>query len=429
MKNRKAILSLVIMLFVASIIMATVVGCGNDDSDRSIFEYNTPTPGQKSWTFLVYMAADNNLEYAGLDDVDEMEAVGSTDDVNIVVQFDRSGQYDSRLDWSGCRRYYITKNDESGVIGSTLIQDMGNVDTGDYNQFVSFVEWGITNYPADNYAVVMWNHGSGWKMKNKASRVICQDETSGDEITENQIRTALGDINTFYGQKLELVAMDACLMGGIETAYDVKDYANYLAFSQTVVPGDGYPYTTILGDLTGNPSMDGSSLANSMVVRYGEYYSNMSSETEWTESAFNMSKMDTLITAVNNFSTIAENVMEEEKPNFLSARENTTGVYIDPQYPDSYSDYKDLYLYMSNLKALSNDANVQSAATQVQNALLDARIAVVNGSEATIYNAAGLNIWIPDEEQYTSQYESYNALAFGSTEWYTFVGLINALTD
>ena len=40
------------------------------------------------WTWLVYMAGDNNLEGAGRDDLKEMQQVGSTDDVNVLVQFD-----------------------------------------------------------------------------------------------------------------------------------------------------------------------------------------------------------------------------------------------------------------------------------------------------------------------------------------------------
>jgi predicted RNA-binding protein with PIN domain len=43
---------------------------------------------QAEWTWLVYMAGDNNLEGAGREDLDEMKNVGSTAQVNILVQFD-----------------------------------------------------------------------------------------------------------------------------------------------------------------------------------------------------------------------------------------------------------------------------------------------------------------------------------------------------
>ncbi|GAJ04099.1 unnamed protein product, partial [marine sediment metagenome] len=42
------------------------------------------------WLFMVYLDADNNLESAGIDDLNEMEVAGSTDRVKIVVQMDRA---------------------------------------------------------------------------------------------------------------------------------------------------------------------------------------------------------------------------------------------------------------------------------------------------------------------------------------------------
>ncbi|MCK5560112.1 MAG: hypothetical protein KAJ51_05940, partial [Thermoplasmata archaeon] len=62
---------------------------------------------QKKWTVMVYMAADNNLETYGVQDMNEMESVGSSSDVNLLVQFDRhptgsdiSGYSSTNGDWS-----------------------------------------------------------------------------------------------------------------------------------------------------------------------------------------------------------------------------------------------------------------------------------------------------------------------------------------
>ena len=44
-------------------------------------------PGNREWTVLVYMAADNNLAISGILDIDEMEAGGgSSAAVQVVVQ-------------------------------------------------------------------------------------------------------------------------------------------------------------------------------------------------------------------------------------------------------------------------------------------------------------------------------------------------------
>ena len=66
----------------------------------------------KEWTIMTYINAKNDLEYSGLKDVNEMEQVGSTDKINIVVEIGRmNGQEDGDThvdgDWTGTRRIYI----------------------------------------------------------------------------------------------------------------------------------------------------------------------------------------------------------------------------------------------------------------------------------------------------------------------------------
>jgi len=60
------------------------------------------TTSQANWTFLVYMAGDNNLEGAALRDIAEMAKVGSTKDVHILVPLDR-------LEDQKTRRFLITQ--------------------------------------------------------------------------------------------------------------------------------------------------------------------------------------------------------------------------------------------------------------------------------------------------------------------------------
>jgi hypothetical protein len=105
------------------------------------------------WTVMIHVAADNNLEVAGLWDVNEMEGIGSSPDVNIVVQIDRSSDYvDIDGDWTETRRYYIQQDDDPNVITSPVVESLGETNTGDPNSVADFAIWGITNYPAEIYA-------------------------------------------------------------------------------------------------------------------------------------------------------------------------------------------------------------------------------------------------------------------------------------
>ncbi len=46
------------------------------------------------WTVMIYMNGDNDLEEFAVGDFLEMAEVGSTSEVNIVVQFDRASELD-----------------------------------------------------------------------------------------------------------------------------------------------------------------------------------------------------------------------------------------------------------------------------------------------------------------------------------------------
>jgi hypothetical protein len=89
------------------------------------------TPAQ--WTVLAYLAGDNDLEGVLLDDLKEMERVGSRPGtVEILAQLDRAPGGDATAgDWRGARRYYVTRSVTAAKIGSTLLADLGAANTGD----------------------------------------------------------------------------------------------------------------------------------------------------------------------------------------------------------------------------------------------------------------------------------------------------------
>ena len=102
------------------------------------------------WTFMVYLAGDNNLSTAGDKDLSEMRAVGSTPDVNVVAEFDNEGD-------RGTNRYHIQRNGKDEQVVS-----LGETDSGDPTILLDFIKWASCKYPAERYALILWNHGNGW---------------------------------------------------------------------------------------------------------------------------------------------------------------------------------------------------------------------------------------------------------------------------
>jgi hypothetical protein len=73
---------------------------------------------EKDWTVLVFLNGINSLDSFGPEDINEMEKVGSTDKVDVVVEW---GSYSARK----VQRLLVTKDDDANVIGSPIIQDLG----------------------------------------------------------------------------------------------------------------------------------------------------------------------------------------------------------------------------------------------------------------------------------------------------------------
>jgi hypothetical protein len=210
------------------------------------------------WTFMVYMDADNNLDPAGIDDISEMQMVGSTSDVNIVVLLDR---YDKICGFNGSAILYIHKGYNETVWGGWSEEyelNMGDPKT--LSWFISFVS---ENYPAENYALVLWDHGGNWEG-------VCWDWTNKDYLTIKELYQALANSPV----QINLLGFDACLMASIEVSYELAltNKVNVMVASEDYVPWAGYPYDAILAGLTENPTWDEANFAVRIVDDYIAFY-------------------------------------------------------------------------------------------------------------------------------------------------------------
>src|SRR4051794_10768774 len=94
--------------------------------------------GLKEWTFLVYLNGHNNLDSFGALNINQMEQVGSSQDLNVLVQWASESN-------SNTKRLLVKKDNDTHAVSSPTIQDMGKVDMGDWRSLVDFVQWGVTN--------------------------------------------------------------------------------------------------------------------------------------------------------------------------------------------------------------------------------------------------------------------------------------------
>ena len=259
----------------------------------------------KEWTFLVYMNSDNDLWRFGQMNFAEMERVGSSDQVNIVVQQDPEPRN------MPTSRYLVQRNPKSqpGVITSKPLLQMGETDMGDWRTLADFMIWGARNFPAKHYALVVWNHGSGWVG-------ISADDSPKHVMQIPDLRLALETFNKMAAQiqgapgdggpVLDIINYDACLMSAMEVAYEFRGQARVSIGSQFLEPGEGQNYTGLLKPLVENPQMSVGDFARVMVYQYSLRYAN-SSSSEINYLAVDLAKFPKFTAA---FSEVAAGILE-----------------------------------------------------------------------------------------------------------------------
>jgi uncharacterized protein (TIGR03382 family) len=186
--------------------------------------------GEKEWTLLFYFSADSGNEGGAIRDINALERGIDSTDYNIVVQIDRiPGNDSSNGDWTDCRRFLIEPDpDPDNVIRSTELESIGEVNMGDPQTVADFVDWGVENYPAERYAVMIW----GGAMPNG----IAADFS---ESSPDPIRTIYGGLTEAYalattaiGRRLDLCVLWGCNYGMFENDFVIKEYCDVTARSE-----------------------------------------------------------------------------------------------------------------------------------------------------------------------------------------------------
>ncbi|NLI77102.1 MAG: hypothetical protein GX442_11760 [Candidatus Riflebacteria bacterium] len=324
---------------------------------------------KKDWTFMVFLNADNNLDSFGVGDMDEMAKVGSSEFANIIVLIDREK--------GPATLNYV----EKGKI--TLLKEMGEIDMGDYGTLVSFVKDTAAAYPAKHYALVAWNHGSGWKDNNGAMiKGISYDDESGNHITTNQLTIACSQIKEAIGQNLDIFAFDACLMQMAEVIYAMPG-VDYVVASEETEPGEGWPYDDILNTLKAGTTP--AAFAKNMVEKYAASYNGGSQgSSSATQSAVEMAKLGAFKDAIDGFAKAA--MAGNYGTQFKDALNKVQKFY--------YRTNIDLPHFVELLKITITDAGFQTACDKLLAASKD--LIIANGlSGYNTKNAKGMAIYFP----------------------------------
>jgi hypothetical protein len=282
---------------------------------------------------------------------------------------------------------------------------LGERNTGDPRTLSDFITWGVSNYPAQHYALVLWSHGAAWQG-------LANDQTSGsDSLTLPELGTALATARTQTGvAKLDLIGFDACLMAQLDVFQTIAPYAQVAVASAELEPTLGWAWDAWLGALTANPSQDARTIAGVIV---DSYISSYQSTEDITLAAFDLAQIDQISAGLDRLAGALLTGTPGDGATIAHAR-----TAVDVYAPNTTEQFNAVDLgHLSQLLA-SHGATVEvvKAAATMANAIQHARLAYGAGSSHR--DGSGVSIYFPaTAAEYLRAYEHDSPL----TRWATFL--------
>ena len=388
----------------------------------------------RPWNLLVYIAADNTLYNDAQISLRQITDASLFSDIKITVQFDGpSADFASRYKcFKGSKELLWEAPDGYTSDRGTRLSD-----------FLNFV---VPNAPSqERIMLVLWGHGAGldhvYLYSDPQDRVphhpnpipketveTPKDGTGSknlEDSNESQVPTTipfdllnpdnahanrylkdirlakiLADFSRRIGRKIDLLGLDACLMGIAEICHEVSPSVSLIVGSDEELPKGSWPYDSIMRDLTRFPGMDANALSAVIVSRFIEKYTREGRKTRISLSAFSLLACETFATSMKGLVEALSATIEDgvARRKILRARDSS-------RTPD-VADYIDLGVFCQEISESFHDKSpAKHRAKEVLNLLVELpyilyhRDAGENGS----IDPFGLGIYFPQVLPPTSQ--------------------------
>ncbi len=289
------------MTRLAAVVMTfMVMACSSIDEDF-YFSDEPATGGATSGrelmeeerkVFILWSLGFNNLSSYLVSDLDDLTSgwlPGSTRKEDVVLAFchNTAGAYSKQTSPVLMRIYRDLNGNAQRDTVLVLPKSTISASSETMEEVLTYIK---DQYPAAGYGMLMSSHGTGWVPEGycsnpsqfegttpfgswrSARRPVPYTEpvqTEGMPMTKSigcQNITSksvyeidITDMADAIPMKMDYIIFDACFMGGIEVAYELREACDKVIFSQTEILADGMDYVTMLTYLleNGTPDLEG----------------------------------------------------------------------------------------------------------------------------------------------------------------------------
>lgn len=211
-----------------------------------------PSTGE-TWSVFVYMCAGGIEEDTVNSVLNEMMDVEYSENVNFIVE--TGGRNDWSYDgiYSDYIQRFVMQKGSMFLSSQTAENDMALSDT-----LADFLNWGVKNYSADHYGLVVYGAGGG------AMIGAGYDERYDSVLSLEDVSYSL----SLTGEQFDMVCFDSSFMSSIETAAALAPHAKYMVASEDIIAPEGIDYRAFANRLIENPSISLADLGKAVCDDY-----------------------------------------------------------------------------------------------------------------------------------------------------------------
>jgi len=351
---------------------------------------------KKAWTLMLYFAPDKELEEEFIGKINAMTDPGSGKDLNIVLMFNYASAKPTTY-------YYVNHHK------TKKLKEIGENSIVSPQELSDFINFSMTNYPAEHYALIVNSNSSGWEPYHGGSPV---DYLTLKDLKES-IKSASETSNN--SKKLDLFITDASLFAMIEAAYELRDAVSIVMGSENAVPEKSIyyhfvHYNALASDITKNPKIDALEFSKLITIKFNDINGGNS-----VFAGINTSKIEPLAVAISELA--AKLLKAGGKISFDGISKTGNG--------EKCSDILSIVNCILNKKvSFANDPAYSEIANQAEivkeklNESFSALSTTVNSQNGP----SGMSAYWPDKATYSNYKTFYKALDFSNKfQWDEFL--------
>jgi len=288
-----------------------------------------PAP-KKEWTVMVYMVGSDleaklsrkgGRHWASIDIAEMLEGTRAlpNDNSNLVVSTGGS----TRVGWNTVKRTLIQQGQ------AHVLEDLGSKNMAEPQTLSDFVIWAKSQFPAEHYALILWNHGGGTQGYGKDT----SDGGQGAMMNLGQLHQAFQTVSDQSDTPLDIVIYDACLMASIEVAEITSTAANAMASSVELEPGHGIDYAHLMSQLAESPPEAGIDFGRLVKTGYIEHTKKEGTfdTSQITYSVLDLTQLPLFTETFSEFAAEFKKLLKQQV--FLDYERLSRGIIRAPGYP------------------------------------------------------------------------------------------------